>query len=141
MAFYPGETFSHEPMPQSDFSVEGMIDVQKNQFDIKIISHKQQEFVALPADLGEQLEFELEQLEEPIKVDYENRLETKSRIKRRLYALLVLRTGRLLPWGTLTGIRPTKIIMTKLQEGASWEEIVSYMKNLILPVKKRLLLL
>ncbi len=129
MAFYPGETFSHEPMPQSDFSVEGMIDVQKNQFDIKIISHKQQEFVALPADLGEQLEFELEQLEEPIKVDYENRLETKSRIKRRLYALLVLRTGRLLPWGTLTGIRPTKIIMTKLQEGASWEESVSYMKK------------
>lgn len=129
MAFYPGETLSHEPMPQSDFSVEGMIDVQKNQFDIKIISHKQQEFVALPADLGEQLEFELEQLEEPIKVDYENRLETKSRIKRRLYALLVLRTGRLLPWGTLTGIRPTKIIMTKLQEGASWEESVSYMKK------------
>ena len=90
--------------------------------------------------MGEQLEFELEQLEEPIKVDYENRLETKSRIKRRLYALLVLRTGRLLPWGTLTGIRPTKIIMTKLQEGASWEEIVFYMKKSYFTSKEKIAL-
>ena len=129
MAFYPGETFSHEPVPQSDFSVEGMTDSRKKQFDIKIISHKQQDFVTLPGDMGEELEEELEYTEEPIEMNSEDRLETKSRIKRRLYALLVLRTGRLLPWGTLTGIRPTKIVMKQLQEGFSCKEIASYMKK------------
>ena len=34
-----------------------------------------------------------------------------------------------LPWGTLTGIRPTKIAMTKLLEGHSKEEVKSHMKE------------
>ena len=38
-------------------------------------------------------------------------------------------TGKQLPWGTLTGIRPTKIAMTKLAEGALPEEIFRYMKE------------
>lgn len=129
MAFYPGESFSHEPVPESDFSVEGMVDGRGTCFDLKIISHRRQDFVPLPPDLGQWVEEELEQADEPIEVDYANRTDTKSRIKRRLYALLVLRTGKLLPWGTLTGIRPTKIVMTKLQEGMREEEIASYMKK------------
>jgi len=129
MAFYPGETFSHEPVPQSDFSVEGMVDGAGDYFYLKIVSHKRDDFPVLPADMGEAVERELEQVEEPVLVHYRNRLETKSRIKRRLYALLVLRTGRLLPWGTLTGIRPTKIVMAKLKEGVPEEEIAAYMKE------------
>ena len=58
-----------------------------------------------------------------------DRLETKNRIKRNLYRLLEKRTGRSLPWGTLTGIRPTKIPMTKLEEGWSREEIADFMKE------------
>ena len=38
-------------------------------------------------------------------------------------------TGKHLPWGTLTGIRPTKIAMTKLEEGKSEQEIFDYMKK------------
>ena len=129
MAFYPGETFLHEPDARSDFSVEGMVDGTRRYFYLKIVSHRRQEYPVLPADIGETLEKELERSEEPIAVDYENRLETKSRIKRRLYALLVLRTGRLLPWGTLTGIRPTKIVMTKLTGGETCQEVASYMKD------------
>ena len=129
MAFYPGETFLHEPDARSDFSVEGMVDGMRRYFYLKIVSHRRQEYPVLPADIGETLEKELERSEEPIAVDYENRLETKSRIKRRLYALLVLRTGRLLPWGTLTGIRPTKIVMTKLTGGETCQEVASYMKD------------
>ena len=52
-----------------------------------------------------------------LKVNYEDRFETKNQIKRRLYVLLMEQTGKTLPWGTLTGIRPTKIAMTKLAEG------------------------
>lgn len=129
MAFYPGETFLYEPDARSDFSVEGMVDGTRRYFYLKIVSHRRQEYPVLPADIGEALEKELERSEEPIAVDYENRLETKSRIKRRLYALLALRTGRLLPWGTLTGIRPTKIVMTKLKGGETCQEIASYMKD------------
>ncbi len=129
MAFYPGETYSHEPSPQSDFSVEGMVDQAKRHFSLKVVSHKRREIPELPADMGEAVEEELEHVEEPIEVNYENRLETKSRIKRRLYALLVLQTGRLLPWGTLTGIRPTKIVMTKLKAGETCQDIAAYMKD------------
>ena len=64
-----------------------------------------------------------------ISVDYVDRFETKNRIKRRLYVLLMGETGKQLPWGTLTGIRPTKIAMTKLAEGALPEEDLRYMKE------------
>ena len=37
--------------------------------------------------------------------------------------------GKTLPWGTLTGIRPTKIPMELLEEGKSEDEIRSYMKE------------
>lgn len=64
-----------------------------------------------------------------VSVDFSNRFETKNRIKRMLYGLLSRRSGTQLPWGTLTGIRPTKIAMTKLAEGKTEAEIRSYMKE------------
>ena len=38
-------------------------------------------------------------------------------------------TGKKLPWGTLTGIRPTKIPMKFLEEGKTEEEIRTYMQK------------
>ena len=64
-----------------------------------------------------------------LKVNYEDRFETKNQIKRRLYVLLMEQTGKTLPWGTLTGIRPTKIAMTKLAEGDTPEQVFHYMKQ------------
>lgn len=129
MAFYPGETYSFEPAEGSLFSVEGILDKSGKEFSLKILNHKNQEPAVWPCEAGEALEEELAHIEEPLAVDYQNRTDTKSRIKRRLYALLVLRTGRLLPWGTLTGIRPTKIVMTRLDEGMSSKEAALYMKR------------
>ena len=43
--------------------------------------------------------------------------------------LLMEQTGKTLPWGTLTGIRPTKIAMTKLAEGDTPEQVFRYMKQ------------
>lgn len=62
-------------------------------------------------------------------VDFADRAETKNLLKKNLYEMLVGYTGKELPWGTLTGIRPTKIPMKFLEEGRSREEIVSYMKE------------
>ena len=62
-------------------------------------------------------------------ISYDDRALYKNALKRTLYSLLSEYTGTCLPWGTLTGIRPTKIAMTLLSEGKSDEEILSYMKD------------
>lgn len=64
-----------------------------------------------------------------VAVDDTNRKETKNSLKRTLYGLLSEYTGVELPWGNLTGIRPTKIPMALLEEGKSEEEIARYMKE------------
>lgn len=62
-------------------------------------------------------------------VDFADRKGTKNKLKQALYQLLEAYSGQTLPWGTLTGIRPTKIPMNMLEEGKSEEEITSYMKE------------
>ena len=57
------------------------------------------------------------------------RLEIKNRIKQLLYQMLSEHTGKRLPWGTLTGIRPVKIPMSMLEEGKGEEEIRDYMRT------------
>ena len=47
-------------------------------------------------------------------------------------------TGRTLPWGTLTGIRPTKIALTRLYEGMSEEEIRDYMRETYLTSREKI---
>lgn len=50
----------------------------------------------------------------------------RNELKRYVYQLFQDYTKKELPWGTLTGIRPTKIAMELLQEGKSEEEIIDY---------------
>ena len=64
-----------------------------------------------------------------VEVGFGDRKETKNRLKQTLYNLLAEYTGETLPWGTLTGIRPTKIPMAMLEEGKSEAEIDAYMKE------------
>ena len=49
--------------------------------------------------------------------------EYKYGFKRFLYRVLCQATGRELPWGNLTGIRPTKIAYVMLEQGRSEQEI------------------
>ena len=62
-------------------------------------------------------------------VEFDDRKETKNALKKKLYDLLKEGTNRELPWGTLTGIRPTKIPMKLMEEGLSDDEIKAYMKE------------
>lgn len=57
------------------------------------------------------------------------RSEIKNCLKQLIYVTLSEHTMKQLPWGTLTGIRPTKIPMTLMEEGKTEEEILSYMKE------------
>jgi len=68
-------------------------------------------------------------IEKAISVDFSERTDTKNRLKKGLYLMLSEATGKKLPWGNLTGIRPTKIPMKMLEEGKNETEIKSYMKE------------
>lgn len=68
-------------------------------------------------------------LNDSVSVDFSDRKETKNRLKRLLYQMLSEYTGEKLPWGDLTGIRPTKIPMSLLEQGKSEAEIETYMKE------------
>ena len=50
----------------------------------------------------------------------------KDAFKGFLYKSLCTHTGITLPWGNMTGIRPTKIAMSMLLEGKTHEEILAY---------------
>lgn len=63
------------------------------------------------------------------KADFSDRKETKNRLKQQLYDMLSEFSKQKLPWGTLTGIRPTKIPMSMLEEGKSREQIETYMRE------------
>lgn len=60
---------------------------------------------------------------------YEDRKETKNYLKRLVYEMLSAQTGETLPWGTLTGIRPTKIPMALLENGVTNTETEAYMRD------------
>ena len=107
-AFYPGENYVYEEQENLLFSVRGTLNQERTRFSLEIE----------PGYIGE-----------PIPVEYDNRFQTKNQIKRRLYSYLTAMTGRDLPWGTLTGIRPTKIAVTKLEEGKTEAEIYAHMKD------------
>lgn len=116
MAFYPGESFTQkrEEAEAAKILVKGGRDGAN--FDISLedstcpVEERTYHFAC-------------------VKPDFTNRFEAKNLIKRTLYGLLRSATGKELPWGTLTGIRPAKIAMTKLQEGHDAAWIRNYMKE------------
>ena len=57
------------------------------------------------------------------------RAEVKNLLKRTLYDALCEENGHSLPWGTLSGIRPVKVPMRKMMQGASAEEARAYFQN------------
>ena len=75
---------------------------------------------------------------EKIEIDYSNRPDTKNRLKRAIYDSLSKRSGQTLCWGTLTGIRPTKISLKMLEEGASDEEVFDYMSKTYFTSKEKI---
>ena len=121
MAFYPGETFTHkeEEAGEADLIVRGVRD--GNSFSLDVTPVKK-----------EAVHFAL------IYPDFSNRFETKNEIKQTLYRLLSAQTGRELPWGTLTGIRPTKIALTKLYDGWTDEQIETYMRETYFTSKEKI---
>lgn len=112
MAFYPGESFSHQETAEEDYRLVVRSKTEENSFLLNIRD----------MESGKELT-------DSVKVHFPDRFETKNRIKRMLYKMLMEHTKATLPWGTLTGIRPTKIAMTELLAGHSRDEVSAYMKE------------
>lgn len=62
---------------------------------------------------------------ETIEGDYLDKTTFRNKLKLASYQLLSRYSGRELPWGDLTGVRPTKIAMTELEKGKSFEDAVA----------------
>ncbi len=55
--------------------------------------------------------------------------ERKRQVTRLVYEQLSAYTGRYLAWGMLTGVRPTKLAMKKLEQGCGEEKVVRWMQE------------
>ena len=68
----------------------------------------------------------------------ETKFDTKNDLKRNIYINLLKLGNKELPWGTLTGIRPTKIVMEMLENDMSLENIKKHLKEVYLVSDKRI---
>lgn len=119
MAFYPGSTFTHKEEDAKEASL--ILRGEKEGRNFSILLEAKHEIENHNLDKSPYFA--------TIRPDFDNRFETKNLIKRTLYQILRQQTGKELPWGTLTGIRPTKIAMKKLHEGYKDYEIHDYLKE------------
>ncbi len=151
MSFYPGETYAHEVKEGVDFYVQtrlkdgeaviGIWEKRENADEGICIDSdaageaeknstedcKKETISNLPAPEGLD-EWKLASLSWG-KADLADHSATKNVIKKLFYQMLVKRTGHELPWGSLTGIRPTKIALSRLEEGWKEEDIRRFMKE------------
>ncbi len=71
------------------------------------------------------------------KAFYDDRTAYKNSLKQVIYKALSQYTGKLLPWGTLTGIRPTKIAVTMINEGTLDDEVIKHYKDVYLASEEK----
>ena len=62
-------------------------------------------------------------------VQTEDVQEEKRDVTKKVYQFLSKQTGQKLAWGMLTGVRPTKLVMQKIEQGMTKEEIFEFLKE------------
>lgn len=61
--------------------------------------------------------------------DYKDKANFRNILKMASYRLIGQLKGRRLPWGDMTGVRPTKVALANLKAGGSEEEAIAYYQN------------
>ena len=115
MAFYPEEKYIYT---NEDVFLSLFLSKESIEYHIKIKSE------------DNVLEFS-----SPLK---ETKFDTKNDLKRNIYINLLKLGNKELHWGTLTGIRPTKIVMEMLENDMSLEDIKKHLKEVYLVSDKRI---
>lgn len=119
-SFYPKEELKIEKDAESNCS----IDLEK---DTVLTFHLNEDCLKIESKDNQQTLCESEdfkQLKEPV-----TRSIYRNALHRATYRLLQNATGRKLPWGTLTGIRPTKQVLERLEVKESEDSIRAFMKS------------
>lgn len=115
MAFYPGDTITYQEKEGMQITIRLTVCYDRAASNVRM-----------------ELKTKTATIEKQTKVCFEDKKQGKIDTKTLLYQICVEETKRELPWGTLTGIRPTKIAMTMLNEGKTEQEIWSYMRDKML---------
>ena len=97
------------------------IELRLESVEVDIDIHK-----SLIVDLREELDKEKDN---EIVDSLEYKAKCKNILKKAIYKILSQALDIELPWGTLTGIRPSKIAMDRLCKGDNDDDIKSFMKN------------
>ena len=101
------------PYAKEDYSVEALY--KENTISIRL-------------SLNEQAILTVEQKIEGTE-ELEHKKIIKEALKRTLYDVLSEVTGRQMPWGILTGIRPTKMVHEYLEKGLGDQKIISLLRH------------
>ncbi len=151
MSFYPGETYAHEVKENIDFYVQTRLKDGEAVIGIweKLENGEESAGAAVNA-AGVEAKDSAVAVEKQTdsnmyapeglegwtltahfagKADLSDHSATKNVIKKLFYQMLVGRTGHELPWGSLTGIRPTKIALSRLEDGWKEDDIRRFMKE------------
>lgn len=123
MAFYPGVKIVEDASLSDDFDLRLLIRYEEAFTILTVCKHGHacdkpddlQEVPELPA-YKDKLRISTCGLRAKILADYRDKTEFRNVLKMASYRLLGQFADRRLPWGDLTGVRPTKIAMTKLVE-------------------------
>lgn len=115
-AFFPSEEVSRNISPETEI----LLEVQYGKEYIKV---SLTDMAAVKSETAAQT------ISETVSIDRLERKEIKNHLKRALYRLFSEKTGQQLPWGTLTGIRPTKIPFALLKDGTKPQDVMQFMKE------------
>ena len=151
MSFYPGETYAHEVKENIDFYVQTRLKDGEAVIGIWEKLEKGEESAGAAVNAaGVEAKDSAVAVEKQTdsnmsapeglegwtltahfagKADLSDHSATKNVIKKLFYQMLVGRTGHELPWGSLTGIRPTKIALSRLEDGWKEDDIRRFMKE------------
>ena len=98
-SFYPGEKILTKDGEESECRIRVFVEAHEDKISGKV-----------EQDEGETYEFSF-------KPETDDRKAVRNRLKRELYDIFKDITGKELPWGTMTGIRPVKIPMKLMDDG------------------------
>lgn len=84
---------------------------------------------------------ESELLEQVVEDALENKRLHKRQVKRAVYYALKSATGKNMPWGSLTGVRPTRLLYAEMAKGSSMKEAVKHLGNVFDVSEQKLALL
>ena len=116
MAFYPGEKLT--VMKPVDVAIVGK--ELHNEFTLCFTALYDEKRTLLKIEEKAEVKFYAY-----VSGPYEDRKVFRNRLKLAAYQMLSEFTGRTLPWGSLTGVRPTKIAIHGIKEGESDEDIIT----------------